>query len=418
MKILKLILMGGSLTALRMVMGFIVTKFIAVYAGPTGVALAGQLQSFVMAINGVIATEMSKAVVRFTSQHQASGIEAMSKWWSAVTSLIVIVLSIFIPLACLFSSNISQWLFGSELYQWVVIIALIALPLNAMNSILLSTLNGLGENKKNISSSMISIIISTVVVLFLLQTIGIEGALIALSLNNAIAGLVVLFRVYNSEWLKIRYWFGKIDSDKLKPLYGYMVMGVVGATTGPTSIMLIRNLIVENYSIVDAGIWQSVWRISSAYISVITFGVSMYYFPIVAKINSRSELLIETRSVLMIVIPASLISGLCIYYLREQIIYLLFSDEFVNASDLFFPQVVGDIIRTIAFVPACVIMARGYIKVNIVAEVVINLIFVGLVYFMLPSFGLIGVNYSYAILYFIYLIFAFTFLYFHLNTLD
>ena len=50
MTLIKTSLLSAISTLIRIISGFIITKVIAIYAGPSGVALVGQLQNFIMTI--------------------------------------------------------------------------------------------------------------------------------------------------------------------------------------------------------------------------------------------------------------------------------------------------------------------------------------------------------------------------------
>ncbi|MGL6256866.1 hypothetical protein ACSZMM_18230 [Aeromonas caviae] len=140
--------LGALLTLLRMLTGFVVTKFVAVSVGPNGVALLGQLQSFVAGVNGLIANQIGQGVVRFTAEHVNSGYETTKEWWSAATSLLIMTVSVSSIGIILMSEYLSLWLFNNKALYWLLIVVGLSLPFNAMNSIFLGVLNGLNENKK------------------------------------------------------------------------------------------------------------------------------------------------------------------------------------------------------------------------------------------------------------------------------
>ncbi|MCV5473250.1 O-antigen flippase, partial [Escherichia coli] len=86
-----------------------------------------------------------------------------------------------------------------------------------------------------------------------------------------------------------------------KVFIGYMLMGVIGAFTGPTALITIRNLITASISIEAAGIWQAVAKISDAYLGIFTIGIGMYYFPKAAAITSSTVLRKETKHVFVLI---------------------------------------------------------------------------------------------------------------------
>ncbi|MGY3993801.1 O-antigen translocase [Aeromonas veronii] len=418
MKLVSTAFLGALLTLLRMLTGFIVTKFVAVSVGPNGVALLGQLQSFVAGVNGLIANQIGQGVVRFTAEHVDSGYETTKEWWSAATSLLIITISMSSIGIILMSEYLSLWLFNNKSLYWILIVVGLSLPFNAMNSIFLGVLNGLNENKKNISTSMISVCFTTAVTMVLLYIWGLSGGLFAVAINNAIAAVVVIIKIYRLPWFKFRYWFSKVDNSKKKIFAGYMLMGIIGALTGPTAVITIRNMISSAISIDAAGMWQAVTRISDAYLAMFTIGIGLYYFPKAAAIKISCELKKETKLVMLSLMPLLFTAITCIYYFRDFIIHLLYSEDFYSARDLFFPQLIGDVFRLLSFVPASILLAKGYFKLNALAEIIINLLFVSFSYALLQQDnGLISVNIAYALVYFFYLIFSICFFFYHCHQL-
>lgn len=410
--------LGALLTLLRMLTGFVVTKFVAVSVGPNGVALLGQLQSFVAGVNGLIANQIGQGVVRFTAEHVNSGYETTKEWWSAATSLLIMTVSVSSIGIILMSEYLSLWLFNNKAFYWLLIVVGLSLPFNAMNSIFLGVLNGLNENKKNIFISMISVCFTTTVTIFFLYVWGLNGGLFAVAINNGIAAVVVIVKVYRLPWFKFRYWFAQVDNGKKKIFVGYMLMGVVGALTGPTAIITIRNMISSTISIDATGMWQAVTRISDAYLAMFTIGIGLYYFPKAAAIKISCELKKETRFVIISLIPLLFAAVSCIFYFRDFIIHLLYSDDFYSARELFLPQLIGDVFRLLSFVPASILLARGYFKLNALAEVIINILFVSFSYMLLQQdYGLVSVNIAYALVYLFYLTFSVCFFFYHCHQL-
>ena len=80
-RLLKVTAMTGLLTLIKMAMGFVIAKVVAIYTGPTGMAMLGQVQSMVGSLNGIINAPAGSGVVRFTAEHKDNGFAACSPWW-------------------------------------------------------------------------------------------------------------------------------------------------------------------------------------------------------------------------------------------------------------------------------------------------------------------------------------------------
>ncbi|MBK4367025.1 oligosaccharide flippase family protein, partial [Enterobacter hormaechei] len=111
-KLLKVTAMTGSLTLLKMLIGFIIAKVVAIYTGPSGMALLGQIQSLVNAFNGVINAPVSNSVIRYTAEHHEDGYEACSPWWRAALFWMLALYIILLPIGLFLNHYLSQWLFG------------------------------------------------------------------------------------------------------------------------------------------------------------------------------------------------------------------------------------------------------------------------------------------------------------------
>ncbi|ELG0225490.1 O-antigen translocase, partial [Escherichia coli] len=61
----KISFFSGCLTLFKMLMGFLIAKVIAIYTGPSGMALLGQLQSLVTGINGIVNAPVGNGIVKY-----------------------------------------------------------------------------------------------------------------------------------------------------------------------------------------------------------------------------------------------------------------------------------------------------------------------------------------------------------------
>lgn len=67
--------MTGSLTLVKMLMGFIIAKVVAIY-GPSGMAMLGQIQSVVTSLNGLVNAPTSNGIIKYTAEFSPKGTEA------------------------------------------------------------------------------------------------------------------------------------------------------------------------------------------------------------------------------------------------------------------------------------------------------------------------------------------------------
>ena len=89
------------LTLLRMCSGFIIAKVIAIYAGPTGIAMLGEIQSVVAILNGIASAPVGSGIIRYTAENIDQGFDQCSPWWRASLKWVIGLLLIIIPFGCI-----------------------------------------------------------------------------------------------------------------------------------------------------------------------------------------------------------------------------------------------------------------------------------------------------------------------------
>ena len=95
-----------------------------------------------------------------------------------------------------------------------------------------------------------------------------------------------------------------------------------------------------------------------------------------------------------------------IYLCRRLVIAVLFTDEFSSMAELFWPQLLGDLCKTLAYVLGYVAVAKAKTRIYMVAEVVQAGLLVGFSQLLLQRFGVLAVPYAYLATYAIYLLLA------------
>jgi PST family polysaccharide transporter len=411
---LKVSFFSACLTLFKTLMLFVIAKVIAVYTGPSGMALLGQLQSFIVGINGVVNSPVGNGVVKFTAEHKSRGYEACSDWWKAALT-ISFIFSVILIVACIpFTDWISNYLFASPSYRNILIVAVACLPLTAIGTLILSVINGLGNFKRFIFFGLVATLLSSIVMLILLKMKGIEGALFAVSIQYGLIGVVLLIANFHQKWFKIKYFSLSLNSSfYIKDILSYVYMALTSAISLPITLIIIRNILVDNTNFNVAGQWQAVWRISEAYIGIITIALSTYFLPKLSAITTRDDMNREIHMVLKLVLPAVVVMGVIIYLCRDIIIVLLFTSDFSEARDYFLIQLIGDTIKIVSWIYAFAMLSQKATKWYIGTELFFCIMWVVFSYLLIPHFQAQGINIAYSLSY----LFYFLIIYFNFNNI-
>ena len=259
MTLIKTSVLTGISTVIKLVSAFVINKVIAIYIGPSGLAIVGQLQSFTSIITTFSNGAISSGIVKYTAEYQT--IEQKQKIFSSsiVISLICsLIISIFL---FVFSDYLSELILKDVQYSSVFIIFGATIFLFALNMVLISILNGQKEIKKyvlvNIAGSIFSLVFTSV----LIMQLNLKGALYAMVLNQSVVFFVTLAFVLKSSWFKLEYFLKGLDKESLSKLSKYSLMAIVSALTVPVSHLIIREYIGENLGWDSAGYWQGIWYI-------------------------------------------------------------------------------------------------------------------------------------------------------------
>lgn len=401
-RLLKVTAMTGLLTLLKMAMGFVIAKVVAIYTGPTGMAMLGQVQSMVGALNGVINAPVGSGVVRYTAEKKDQGFEACAPWWRAAVQWVVIISAITIPSGLLLAEHISNWLFQDTAIAWVVMATVCVLPLSAIGTLCNSIINGQQLYRRYVGLGMLSAVISGCVMLTMIVMANIQGALLAAAVQAALIGLVMLIANLSQPWFRLQYWWGGTTWEARKAIGGYMLMAVTTALTVPVSLILVRSILVDQVGWEAAGHWQAVWKISEVYLGVITMALGTYYLPRLSSLVGVDAIVSEIHRTVLIVIPVVTVMAAGVYLLRDVAIWLLFTDEFKSARDLFAIQLCGDVVKIASWLYAYPMLSRGATKWFVSTEIIFSLLFVLLTYFFVQCIGLKGANVAYLVNYFMY----------------
>jgi len=399
----KITILSGLITCFRLVCGLLISKVVAIYTGPAGISNLGQLQNFVTFINGFISSQVSQGVNRYSAEHCNNYVEAQN-YWRASIKLSTIACCLIVCIAGVLSKSLSGYLFHNESYFWLIILALIVLPLNIINSIFLGVLNGLGEHNRFFLANAFAIASAVISMVGLVYLFGLNGALISAALNNAIAGIWLIVIVFKRPWFKLRYWIGNVPKHHMNEMKKYFLMGIIGALTGPISLIIIRSMLTNNFSIEYSGYWQAVTKISEAYLAVLTTAMTVYYFPKTASAKTKKDYFDVLKIGVKIVIPLAFLMSVSIFFLKDIIISILFTKDFSKARELFLFQNIGDFIRISSWLFATILLAKGYFKVNAALEITFSIIYPLAVKFLIPYWGLEGVSLAYLITYSLYFI--------------
>jgi len=404
MTLIKTSLLSLIATIFKISYGLVINKLLAVYVGPSGVALVGQFQSIQMGLSGIATAGFGQGLTKYLAEYRGNRQKSATVFATALKLVSLLLLPVSIGLF-FFAQDVSIWVLHSPEYAlWLQGLAVSLIPA-AIGALLVASLNGLGEIRQltwvGVSSSCLGIVLS----LWLVPQWGVEGIIFSLLATPFLVAILAAWHLKRSSlfsWAWLKETASKDDSKKLGK---FTLMALASAVAIPVSHILIRNYLTEHVSLDAAGLWTGMWRISEAYLMLITVTLSVYYLPKLSGLKDATSIKKEIRHGQIIILPFVVVSAIAMFLMRDWIIWLLFSGEFSDMRDLFLFQLLGDVIKIASWLYAYLMLAKAQAVVFILSELLFSLLFVGLTMFFVDGFGLEGVSYAFALNYFLYLVF-------------
>lgn len=401
MTLIKTSLLNGIAVVIKILTLLGINKILAVYVGPAGYAAIGQLQNAMQLITTIASGAVSTGVTKYTAEYSDDEVKQHGVW-SAATS-IMLWSTLVVSVAVFFLSPlIAQELLGNVDYSVVLQIFSVSLIFFVANGLVLSILNGKKEVKLYVMANIAGSFISLMLVAILTVTSGLFGALVSLALYQSISFIATVKFCFGLKWFKISNFFGKVDRVNVLNLLKYALMAITSAVCVPLSHMMVRGYLSDNFGVEAAGYWEALWRMSSSYLLVVTTTLSLYYLPKLSELKRFIDIKKEVVSGYKLILPVTAFCGVIVYLLRDIIVVILFSSEFLPARELFGWQMVGDTLKIGSWLLAYVMVSKAMFKTFIVTEILAAGSFVFFTMFLTTIYGVKGVAMAHAVTYLFY----------------
>ncbi len=396
-------LWNGIATIIRMGTGLVSNKVVAVYLGPSGIALLGQFNNFIGMATQFATGGFNVGVTKYLAEYRGEEEkqkEILSTGLKTTLLTTLIVAFVVFVGADYFGNSILQ----TDKYKSLFYIFAVTLVLFTLNGFFISVLNGYKEFKKIVYVNIISSLVGLAIAIILVIAYGIWGALLGLILSTTLISFVTFGFVYSSNWFNVKNFTSKITWESLRKLSKFTAMSFTSIFAVTYIQLAVRTYIIHNLSMQEAGLWQGVVKISDIYLSIITTTLGYYYLPRLSEIKDKIELRKEIFKGYKFLLPVTVLSALMVYLLRGFIVSILFSAEFKEMEGLFFFQLLGDVFKIASWLLAYLMLAKSLTKIFITTELVFGVGYFGLVYLFMKFWGLQGTVIAYSFNYFLYLV--------------
>ncbi|MBU2927354.1 O-antigen translocase [Winogradskyella psychrotolerans] len=388
--------------SLRIVAGILVSKFIAIYIGPQGMALIGNLRNFMSALQSLSISGLYKGVVRLISQFKEDIVQ-LTKTLSTVFYF-GFFSSVLLSFLCYYNAEFINSLIFSSSYRYTYIIKTLAivLPFYALNMFAFAIMNGFSKHKYLLIINILGQILGLLVTLLLIYQDNIDGALLAIVITPALNLLITIVGIAFRRSLMSSIKITQVSFSIITKLSPYMVMALVSAIALPLVMIIIRNYLIDEIGINSAGYWTAMTRVSDYYLMFFNSLMALYILPRFSEINSKKAFRKEVFGFYKTIMPPFLIILLLIYLSRSLLINVLFTEDFRPVEDLFGFQILGDIARVLSMVIVYQFLAKKMFAHFLILEIFLfTMMYISSIY-LIDEFGVEGAVMGYCLSYVMY----------------
>lgn len=376
---------------LKIGIGLVTSKILAVCIGPSGMALVGNLRIFITSLENIITLGFQNGVVKEVAQTPVASVK-FQKIKATVVLAMLLVTTACSGVLYVFSDFWNTTIFGKHFdYSLVFKILALTLPCHGLSVFLVAFLNGLSHFKKVIWITIIGNVIGLLTSVFLIVRFQTTGALLAIIIAPALLFFVSFYFV-NKEFSFFRgIRWSHFDVAILKDFSSYTLMTFFSAVVGPLVFLAIRKNVIANIGLEQAGYWETMSRISSYYMLFATTLLSVYFLPKLAKAPDNKATKIIFWSYYKSILPVFAIGLALLYFARFFVIELLFTKAFLPVNSLFLLQIIADLLKVIFLILGYQFYAKKQTLAFILSEISSLAVLYFLSLYFIPLLGIQGV---------------------------
>ncbi|WP_033959007.1 O-antigen translocase [Psychroserpens jangbogonensis] len=402
MSLLKTTFFSGISTGVSLICRLITNKIIAVYLGTNGMFLLGQLKDFINI--GKIAGSLGSGngIIKYVASYKDDQ-EKMKSFLSTSLKLHIYFSLLVCFLTFIFKDQLSNYLFNDHKFSNAIALLSFSFITVSIHSFFMAVFNGLKKIKTYITISIISTIIASALVVVLVLKFKLLGAFYALILSQFLGFIISILFIRKLNLISLENFSFRINKTHFKNLTKFSYMAIAAPVCMISATLFIRFFLNDNLGSEYAGSWEGMWRISAIYIMFLTTTFKFYLLPTFSEI-SGNQLKKEVFKVWTLSIPTIIIITLTVYFLKDFIIPLLFSKEFILINTILLFHLLGDAIKINSWVLGNILIAKANTKVFIIFQIGWAVIFCTLSIILIKTNGFVGVSIAYFLTYVLHFI--------------
>lgn len=385
----RLIRYTGFVSTLRLLIGLISQKVIAVFLGAPGLAIIANLRNLIEILTSFSSAGAQNGVIVETAANRNK--KFYQSFINSTLTLMFVVSAIMFAILWWQIDWISSKLFFERSDESIVRALSFTIPFMGLVVFMEAVLSGKKLFKAVANLQLATNVFASITMIVLIYFYGLQGAIIAMVIRPMIGfGLYFSYlksSTYNSSLLS----HFSTELSQLKTLLPYILMTLISVGFVQAIEIWLRYIITEKIDINSAGYWTAMNGVSSNYFLFISYAFTLYVLPKFAENNSSFSLFKEVKTILLTLLPIVTIAMIGIYIFRVPITKILFTTDFVVIAPLFKWQLGADWVRVIFLVFAYYLVANKLLTKYFVVEFFSFALFVWFSFYWVDLYGIEGV---------------------------
>ena len=378
----------GSAQALNILISILRMKVLAILLGSTGVGLLSIYNSLQGLVSTAAGLGMASSGVRQISSVRGEE-QALSRVRRVLLAAHLVQGSLAMLGVWLLRAPIADWLFGDRTYATEVGLIGVAILLGLVGAAQTALLQGMRRIGDLGRVTVLSALVGTIAGLAAVWLYG-EAGLIWFVVVQPLATIVVALR-YTRRLPKPTALRPSASElwEVWKPMAKLGAAFMLGGLATTATLLLVRSRITQELGLEAAGHFAAAWGITMTYVGFLLGAMAADYYPRLTEvINDRAAAtrLMNDQAQLGLAIGGPVL--LLLIGLAPWVVTLLYSAEFAPAAELLQWQTVGNAFKLASWALAFSIVAAARSKTFFLMELSFNIVFLVMIWFLLPSLGL------------------------------
>jgi O-antigen/teichoic acid export membrane protein len=353
-------------TGIRLVAGLVQIKYVAWQFGPAKFGSFTQVMGvaaiFYMLAGGAVSWGLIRNISAATSETERE------RWMTAATAINAfssVVLALVAIGLGMFESRI---VIRDPGFGWIYLGIAITQPSVGLGNLILAFYSATGDFRSFAEINIISTVAALVIMIGLALGFGFPGAIAGLVCSQATLGVVAFWyfrRVKRYRaMLQIAWEWPAVCS-----LISHAAVLGSSAAVVPAAQLLMRNEMGDSVGWEFVGYWQSIVKLSDAYMAFVGIVFVNYLLPLLARQEGKINAIRTLWRFDAPLLAGFAVTGGVIYVMRDALLSILYSEQFLLASDFILPQLVGDVFRIAAWSLSYYFISQGRLLVASCYEV-------------------------------------------------